>query len=107
MDLSKLPRLSKTDTPPPESTPGDSYSAPTTPAGYPARPPPEPQYTDDTVGTFMDIWLSAGFGLLFVLLGLNYGRYLYTTMSGGQYSTGFVWSEGTAKAGEPVRVDEL
>src|SRR5688500_523615 len=108
MDLSKLPRLSKTDRPPSDSDgPADSSGGGAANYEAPRRPAHRRVYADDGeggMGPFLEIWLSAGLGLLFVLLGLSYGKYVLNI--GDPYplpkGTGMVWAEGSEKAGQEV-----
>ena len=105
MDFSKLPRLSRTDTPPNEP-------APTPPPGRRTRrrgtSSPYDRYLDEPPpgSSGVEIWMSIGFGLLFIFLGFNYGKYLFNvgeSVSGRITGTGVVVerrdSEGRAGGG--------
>lgn len=110
MDLSKLPKLSQTHTPPND---GDAASAdahaaqPRSDYGGPSTPVYRPE--GEGLYTAMDVFLSVGVGLLFIFLGLNYGKYLMgsTTAYPPITGTGIVWSPGHPKAGQEVPPEEL
>jgi hypothetical protein len=94
MDLSKLPRLSETDrhAPAPE-------------------PPPEPARVLDYGHASAEpmgaqIWLSAILGVVFLMMGWNFARFLGAKMMGRAFDTGVTWTTG-AKSGQPVDYFDL
>lgn len=107
MDLSKLPRLSRTNTPQNDAgAPGGDGG----PIGY--QPPAAYRsYRDGDEGplSVLDIFLAVGVGLLFMFLGQSYGKHLlgnkgvYPEITG----TGYVWSAPHPKAGQPILPGEL
>jgi hypothetical protein len=110
MDLSKLPKLSQTSTPPNDA--GGPVGGPSPAAARPDYAgPATPAYRPDGDGGFtaMDVFLSVGVGLLFVFLGMNYGKHLmgsaaaYPPITG----TGVEWGPRHPKAGQEVLPDEL
>lgn len=104
MDLSKLPKLSKTHEHRAAAPPTDTYPPPH------ASPAKLGYYADDEgpLG-FIDIFLAIGMGLLFAFLGMNYGKHLmgskdaYPEIQG----TGFVWSTGHPLQGQPIPPEQL
>jgi hypothetical protein len=95
MDMSKLPRLSNTA----QSTPPPAGDAPAPPAPDPPIPSrPEPPYSEQpmTQGLLMgaEVWLTGVLGLIFMLLGKNFGIYLISKLTGGVYHTGVNWTAG-------------
>jgi hypothetical protein len=80
MDLSKLPKFSDSPPPPPSEQP-----EPVTP--IPPKPSPQP-------GIGADIWVSLVIGLLFVFMGLNFGKFLVSKVTGQPYHTHVNWTEG-------------
>src|SRR5688572_15418860 len=112
MDLSKLPRLSETPpTPPgPADVPPARQDAPSTPghSAAPPRTPPvipgeiHPDYTIEyrpAIGA--EIWISAVIGLIFIMMGWTFARYLVATATGKPFPTNVTWVEGE-KAGTEV-----
>ena len=91
MDLSKLPKLSNTPAPPPQTPP-------------PAQPPGNAAPITPGIGA--EIWISAIVGIVLMLLGRSFAAWAYTTLTGGTYQTGFNWQIGP-KAGQPVGYWEL
>src|SRR3954463_11785984 len=100
MDLSKLPRLSNTGTPPPPDVTEQLAGAPRAVLPAVERDP------DAFVGTGADMWLSGAVGVLFLLLGLSFGKSLVARLTGGTYHTGVNWVAGP-KAGQEVTYPEL
>ena len=84
MDVSKLPRLSKT-----ESEGSDQAGPPGQTA--PARPVLPLQY-GQSFG--IEIWITIIVGLLFLALGRSFARYEVATMTHHPYHTGTLWQEG-------------
>ncbi|QOV89139.1 DUF3784 domain-containing protein [Humisphaera borealis] len=105
MDLSKLPKLSKTRENTPQAQP--TADAPRDPLEYGTRR--RYDYEEEGPLGFLDIFLAVGMGLLFMFLGMNYGKHLlgskeaYPEITG----TGYVWKDGHPKAGQPILPDEL
>jgi len=94
VDLSKLPKLSDTPSPPPP----DSAEPERRIADY---------RRDEGGGSIgADVWLSAIIGLIFVLLGRRFARYLMATINGKDFPTGANWIAGP-KQGQPVSYAEL
>jgi hypothetical protein len=124
MDLSKLPKFSQT-------RPGDAPQ----PLMDTSAPPPDPdrptvidyaardglqehaasRRREDTRhdpgssgGAGIDIWLSLIFGVIFLFMGINFGKFVLARMSGQQFydymgpGAGLIWPQGTAQAGQPV-----
>ena len=90
MDLSKLPKLSESAPPPaPSQQPAPAPS----PVDYAHRP---------DIGTSIgaEVWISLIIGLIFIMLGFNFARYLVTTASGRTYHTGINWVEGEREGTE-------
>lgn len=101
MDLSKLPRLSESD-----------KHAPATPASgqpmqfeQPARPVLDYGAAPGS-GLSGQVWLSAILGLVFMMMGWTFARYMIATMSGKPFDTNVTWTAGP-KAGQPVEYFEL
>ena len=92
MDVSKLPRLSKT------ATPGE----PPPPSAVPGAVAPETEYRDrdgGSPGIGAEIWLSAILGIVFMMIGMQFARWALTEASGGTYSTELTW--GAPVPGQP------
>jgi hypothetical protein len=110
MDLSKLPRMSKTDRPPndPEDAPLVAETAEVPPAAPPAAPvrPVEEVYEPGTAGIGAEVWLSAVIGLICLLMGRNFAGWLLARLTGRTYHTGVNWVEGP-RAGTEVAYTEL
>lgn len=100
MDLSKLPKLSQTTT---RRNDGPDPPAPRSPE------PPYDRGSIDRAEPFpaMEIFLAIGVGLLFMLLGMSYGKYAWARATGGTYPTGVVWQAGHPKEGQPVAPEDL
>ena len=113
MDLSKLPRLSRTPTSPDAPNAGGGNSAGDAagqPIGY--QPPAAYRsYRDEDEGplNFLDIFLAVGMGLLFMFLGQTYGKHLLGNKEAYPEitSTGYVWMAPHPKAGQPILPEEL
>jgi hypothetical protein len=113
MDLSKLPRLSQSDAPPPQSgAPAD----PSAPVNYEAaeRPPqaappgtPRLNYEDrPAAGTGAEIWISLAIGLILMFWAARFGTYLISLITHEAFHTGVPWIAGP-KAGQEVAYWEL
>lgn len=127
MDLSKLPRLSKTDSPPPADPAVDAPPAPelvgTTsapPVGYCRCGAPlragarfcdscgtpvagaaaavEPiAYVPRDAGVGAEVWLSAIIGAFLMLMGRSFAGWLIARATGQPYVTGATWAPGNDK----------
>ena len=110
MDLSKLPRLSETAPTPPDPAPAPQNAPPT--PGQSAAPPriPSEIHPDfnieyrSPIGA--EIWISAVIGLIFIMMGWTFARYLVATVAGRPFPTGVIWTEGE-KAGTEVSYFDL
>ncbi len=86
MDLSKLPKLSQSPAPPP--------------ADAPVAPPAAPiQYgTSQTAspGVFAgpEIWIAGFMGIIFMIVGGTFAKYLVAKMSGQTFHTNVTWTTG-------------
>jgi len=102
MDISKLPKLSKTDappTPPPSDDPADAARAQPIP-DYRARAAETPPLS---VG---EIWFSLIVGVIFLFLGGTFARYLITRIAHQPFHTNVNWTAGP-KTGQEVDYLEL
>jgi hypothetical protein len=97
MDYSKLPKLSQTPAPPAteEQTPpaaaiSDYRSA-----------------RDEETGMGAEIWLSAIIGLVMLMLGWTFARYLGATLTGQPFHTNVTWTTDDERAGKEVGYFEL
>jgi hypothetical protein len=90
-----LPHLSNTPPPPPpEPTPGE-------PVEYrEARP------IAVSAGIGAEVWLSAGIGVVLMLIGRSFASWAMARMSGREFDTGTKWIAGP-KMGQPVDYWEL
>jgi hypothetical protein len=100
MDLSKLPKLS--DSPPPPSPPEPEREAPT--ANQPTALPHRHEDLGISVGA--EVWIGAVFGLIFIMLGINFAKYSLAVLTGREYHTNVTWTEGE-RAGTEVKYPEL
>ena len=107
MDMSKLPRLSSTQeaTPPP---PADAPVPPTPDQPIPARATVPYSEQPMTQGMLMgaEVWLSAVLGIIFMLVGRNFGIWLLSKLTGGTYHTGVTWQTGPL-TGQEVAYPDL
>jgi hypothetical protein len=108
MDLSKLPKMSQTAQAERERAAGEAQRAgdPPAAAGATARERAVPGYADEPV-VGAEVWISAVLGLVFVVMGWNFARYLIARGTGQAFHTGVEWSAGTPKAGQEVGYFEL
>lgn len=97
MDLSKLPRLSQSQTPPPQDA-GDQMQPGQPPAGplpvaaeMPASPP---AVASGGAGDLASIWLSLIIGLLMMMLGWGFAQWAIPTLLGRPYDSGVLWTTG-------------
>ena len=109
MDLSKLPRMSKTTAPgsAPSSPPGTDTPAP---AAAPPRavaaateyePQPEPLW-----GMWAEIWFMTLLGLVLIMFGKDVIRYEWATLRHQEFHTEIKW-EGGEKDGQEIEYPEL
>jgi hypothetical protein len=80
MDLSKLPKLSQTDAPPPADAPPPQQPLPVAPM---------------SPGVGADVWFNTIVGLLVLYLGQAFINYLYCRMTGRTFDSGFTWPDGS------------
>jgi len=113
MDLSKLPKMSNTQAaraaadpqPPADAAPG---APPPLPPAAPANAP-LPVYGDAGVafiGAGAQAWFSAIIGLVFILLGWQFAKFLFATLSGQAYVTNVTWTT-PGREGQPVHYFDL
>ena len=104
MDMSKLPRLSQSQSPPP--APG----APTDPVNYepPVRPgqaapagTPTLNYERPAAGAGAEVYISLAIGLILMLVGRQFGTYLISRITHEAFHTGVNWMAGP-NAGQEV-----
>ena len=136
MDISKLPRLSKTEQATDQPPAGDGAAAPLPPVAAPAPAVtwcrqchgPSPigsrfcshcgapldgavGYASPGVGgaagVGAEVWVSAVLGIIMILLGRSFGGWMMATMTGKPYDTGVVWSPGAPLEGQPVEYWQL
>ena len=100
MDLSKLPKLSETNRPP------NAPNQPTTTDPATAQPAVLSYRAADAHSFGPEIWLSAIIGIVFILLGLNFAKYVGARMTGHTYHTGVNWLVGP-KEGQEVDYSDL
>jgi hypothetical protein len=90
MDISKLPKLSKTDAPPPPSQPE-------------ATPPPTAEYRsagaayNDAHSAALPVaeaWIAAIVGLIFTYLGRRFGAYLISLIAHRPFHTDIIFATG-------------
>src|SRR5437762_13437465 len=98
MDLSKLPKLSESPAP---------AEAPAPPTASSASPAVDYAHRPD-IGTSIgaEVWISLIIGLIFIMMGFNFARYVFATASGKTYHTNIQWTDGP-KAGTEVAYPEL
>ena len=104
MDLSKLPRLSETDKHTPTPSPQTNEPAPVQ-AEY--RRPVE--YAGPTIaerGPGGQVWISLVVGLLLIMFGWNFARFLIAKLTGQTFHTNVNWTSGPL-AGQEVSYLEL
>jgi len=106
MDLQKLPKFSTTPpAAPPAPDDAASRGAPPPPPAY-ATPTGYPMATDPVFASAGSAWLSLIIGIICLLLGQNFLRWLLATATGRPHATGVIWNAGP-KAGQPVDYFEL
>lgn len=86
MDMSKLPRLSQTDAPPPPSA---EEAAPRAAAPQPVLPY-EP--AGGGAAYAAEAWIAAIVGIIFVLLGRTFGSYLLSLIAHKPFHTGVIFT---------------
>lgn len=100
MDLSKLPKLSNTPTPPPAAaTEAQSAPAPIAPEQRVA-----PAIADGGIGGV--VWFNVVIAILLLFLGRDFARYGFARLRGQPYHTGVTWQVGD-KAGTEVDYPDL
>jgi hypothetical protein len=110
MDLSKLPKFSQS--PPPPADPEDqASSAETSPSNAPGFSTPQAGVPMDYgrgagAGVGAEVWISAIIGLIFLMIGWNFARYMGCVLTGQTYHTNVNWTAGP-KAGTEVAYPEL
>ncbi|MDB5356969.1 MAG: hypothetical protein JWN24_3422 [Phycisphaerales bacterium] len=103
MDLSKLPRLSKTETPP---------APPPTPQPQPEKPESAVPYAPvtrgdtDAVGIGAEVWFMTIIGIVLILFGHSFIKYELSRLTHTPYHTGTNWTSGP-KEGEEVAYPDL
>ncbi len=107
MDVSKLPKLSDSraaageadgETPSPVTT---SVSSAADSVGYRGPQTPMPP------GVGVDVWISTVLGVLFVFLGLTFGKFALAKLTHQPFHTGINWTDDNPKAGQEVSYFEL
>lgn len=93
MDLSKLPRLSESDRPVP-------------PAETPPAAPQLLDYGRAAPGGSGQVFISAVLGIVFMMMGITFAKFLFAKLTGQTFHTGATWSMGP-NAGQEVDYYEL
>src|SRR5687768_9905560 len=109
MDFSQLPKMSKTPAPPPQAEPPEMVASPTPSSAPPAYGVPYAgpgAYYARPGGDLISIWISLIVGLICLMLGWSFARWLAAKASGNEFATGVNWVAGP-KAGQPVSYFEL
>jgi hypothetical protein len=104
MDMSKLPRLSQSPQPPPQ-TPPTATDAPQ--GGAPSAPTMNyapPDVRNPSVGA--EVWISLAIGLILMLFGRQFGTYLISLITHEAMHTGVNWTSGP-NAGQEVAYPDL
>ena len=105
MDMSKLPRLSKTDRPAAASEQPNPSSDP-----VPVQPDSKPSqmnYGDHPLPPAgAEVWLSLVIGVILMWVGRSFALYLSATIVGRTYDTGARWTTPD-RAGQPVSYFQL
>jgi len=100
MDLSKLPRLSETD----KHTPASNTVAN---QGSPNTFPQEPEYTASVAArSGPESWLSAVLGIVFMMMGWTFAKFLFAKITNQPFHTGVEWQTGP-NAGQEVAFFDL
>jgi hypothetical protein len=99
MDLSKLPKLSRTGEAPKVEGAADPDAGHTPPAA------PRSQYAEPMIGA--EVWISLVMGMVYLWLGGTFARYLLARFTGQEFHTHIDWMEGSPKAGQEVAYFEL
>jgi hypothetical protein len=100
MDVSKLPRLSKTSVPGDQPAPAPAASQPT------PRVAPDVPDRLDAASIGAEVWVAVIVGLILMLIGGNFARYEVGKWTHHPYHTNFNWTEGP-KEGQEVDYPEL
>lgn len=105
MDLSKLPKLSdsQSQVPPPVAIPVEPENTPAN-----ARPDYRPgdRQPGPGIGVGVDIWISVIIGLLLLMMGARFGKWAVATLRHQPYHTEVNWTDGP-KTGSEVSYFEL
>lgn len=102
MDYSKLPKFSQTSVPP--TTDADAEP----PIANTAHPQSQaPHYSQNEPGMAAEIWISAVIGLVMLMMGWNFARFLGATLTGQTFHTNVTWETDDARGGQEVRYFEL
>ncbi len=92
MDLSKLNRMSQTPPKPPVPQGQPDSASPLPHPPYAAEP--STYYAPPAPAIGGQVWLSGILGIVFILLGLRFAKWLITTLTGGTFVTGAIWGRG-------------
>ena len=99
MDISKLPRLSKSDAPPTPAEPDPQQPLPVAPVAH--------EYTRPRAeGVGVEVWFATLIGLALMLYVRSFGVYLFDLATHRPFHTGATWTEGP-KEGTEVSYPEL
>lgn len=109
MDLSKLPGMSRDRSSPPPTGDGEPETPPSPPG--PQQPPEEPRRlnyapSSGEPGVGLQVYLSLALGIIFMLMGLRFVRWLFATATGRTFDTDATWTTGP-DAGQAVGYFEL
>jgi len=114
MDLSKLPKLSSTrdHTPQPPGPASPQLPHDAQPLDRQPLDDGRRRYDDEGPLNFLDIFLAIGMGLLFMFMGMNYGRHLLGSTTAFPEvppltGTGFVWTDEHPHAGQQIPPEQL
>lgn len=105
MDLSKLPKLSNTQSQ--EPSPPAQTETGVSPSVSPSRFPVEyrtPSINDPNLGA--DIWVNSIIGLLMIGMGFTFAQFLFAKLTGHTFHTQVNWTDGP-KTGQEVAYFEL
>ena len=100
MDISKLPRMSKTEGQAPSTEPvpvAESSSQP---------PPVRVAVVSHEPGLGLEMWITVILALVFLALGRDFAKYTISLASHQPYHTGATWQEGS-NAGQEVPYPQL
>ena len=100
MDISKLPRMSKTEGLAPSTEPVPA------PESSPARMPVPVAIVYQEPGLGLEMWITVILALLFLALGRDFAKYSFSLATHQPYHTATTWQEGP-RAGQEVPYPEL